>query len=197
MPDAKPSTLDRWYRRTSAEIEEARALAEQLGRDAYNRATSLGQGVAAPTLKALEAIGRAELQARQLEAEQAAAVTRRVVRGPQGGQRFPQQVSGAFGDFVSNYGDMRDANTRGGDKYFHCKANCEASQRGIYGQGVAQRMSNLREITDQRIKGDPRSASLADQRANLVGRGGGSGFPSRPCSETCASVRPRGLPSRY
>jgi len=39
------------------------------------------------------------------------------------------EVFGAIGDFAGNYQDMRDANTVGADKYFHCKANCQASKR--------------------------------------------------------------------
>ena len=35
---------------------------------------------------------------------------------------------GAVGDFLGKYRDMREANTIGADKYFHCKANCEATQ---------------------------------------------------------------------
>jgi len=31
-------------------------------------------------------------------------------------------------------------------------------------------MSNLREISDQRIKGDSRASSIADQKANKYGR---------------------------
>lgn len=30
----------------------------------------------------------------------------------------------SVGDFVTCYRDMRDANTIGADKYFHCLANC-------------------------------------------------------------------------
>lgn len=43
----------------------------------------------------------------------------------------------AFTGFFDNYTGMRDANTIGADKYFHCKANCSASQRGVSGQGTA------------------------------------------------------------
>lgn len=44
-----------------------------------------------------------------------------------------QAAGGAVMDFMQNYIDMRKANTIGGDKYFHCKANCEASRRGAAG----------------------------------------------------------------
>lgn len=122
------------------------------------------------------------------------------------------EAAGAAGDFRRNYKDMRDANTIGGDKYFHCKANCEASSRGSTGQYVAEKISNAREITDQRIKGDPRSASEADQSANRQGRAGGSGAAAQGmspipgaqdrtepnvCRATCGSLRPRGLDDKY
>ena len=119
-----------------------------------------------------------------------------------------KQTLGALGDFKRNYKDMRDANTIGGDKYFHCKANCEAASRGKAGEYVAEKVSNVREITDQRIKGDPRSASQADQAANHQGRAGGASAAAgnqsvaqspamQICTLTCSSLRPNGLPSKY
>jgi uncharacterized protein RhaS with RHS repeats len=123
-----------------------------------------------------------------------------------------KEAAGAAGDFKKNYNDMRNANTIGGDKYFHCKANCEAASRGSTGQAVAEKISNTREIADQRIKGDPRSASEADQVANRQGRAGGAEAASRGispingaqdrtdsniCRAVCGSVRPNGLPDDY
>ena len=122
------------------------------------------------------------------------------------------EAAGAAGDFKKNYGDMRDADTIGGDKYFHCKANCEAASRGSTGQFVAEKISNTREVTDQRIMRDPRSASEADQAANRQGRAGGAEAASRGmspipgaqdrtdpniCRAACGSLRPRGLPDEY
>lgn len=43
------------------------------------------------------------------------------------------------GDFWKNYQNMREANTIGADKYFHCVANCQASRRGL---GDADRAAN-------------------------------------------------------
>lgn len=65
--------------------------------------------------------------------------------------------------FINNYQDMRDANTIGADKYFHCKANCEAAQVSNIGSGVAKTISDTREWVDQNIKGDPEVASQQDQ----------------------------------
>ncbi len=103
---------------------------------------------------------------------------------------------GASGDFLKNYKDMRDANTIGGDKYFHCKANCEASQRGPSGTDTACTISDIREWVDQNIKGDPASASQADQVANQHGRTGEIN-PTTPCNRICAKFRPNGLPPQY
>lgn len=97
---------------------------------------------------------------------------------------------------MKNYNDMRDANTIGGDKYFHCKANCEASKRGKEGQAMACLISDTREWVDQNIKGDPASASAADQVANHYGRSQGASSGSS-CQEICSPFRPNGLPGRY
>lgn len=87
-----------------------------------------------------------------------------------------EEYIGAVDDFWRNYLDMRNANNKGADKYFHCKANCEAAQRGKKGAQMACLISDGREWFDQRIKGDPESASLDDQLANNYGRSQGGGF---------------------
>ncbi|WP_329841938.1 RHS repeat-associated core domain-containing protein [Stenotrophomonas sepilia] len=107
---------------------------------------------------------------------------------------YPTEYRQGVQDFVRNYIDMRLANTKLQDKYFHCKANCEAAQRGQGGKAAACNMSNAREIFDQRVKGDSSAASAADQRANLFGRNNaGEGS----CSEVCSPFRPNGLPDNY
>jgi RHS repeat-associated protein len=108
---------------------------------------------------------------------------------------FTNQVSGATRDFVRNYNDMRTANTIGADKYFHCKANCEATQRGWVGEKTACVISDTREGVDQHVKMDPASASQADQVANMAGRSGASSGGA--CEAVCGSFRPNGLPSGY
>ncbi len=104
---------------------------------------------------------------------------------------------GGSNDFIRNYTDMREANTIGGDKYFHCKANCEAAQRGIGGEIAAQCISDSREWVDQNIKGDPASASAADEAANQHGRTQGKANPNGDCRQICAPFRPNGLPLNY
>jgi uncharacterized protein RhaS with RHS repeats len=105
------------------------------------------------------------------------------------------QVIGGATDFMRNYNDMRTANTIGADKYFHCKANCEASRRGRAGDSVACKISDGREWFDQSIKGDPASASQADQAANTFGRSHAG--TSGSCDVVCGIYRPNGLSSRY
>jgi hypothetical protein len=112
------------------------------------------------------------------------------------GMRTVKAVAGAVGDFARNYGDMRDANTIGGDKYFHCTANCQASQRGPAGGLTATILSNGRELLDQ-LKGDPADSSAADQKANVMGRTGGQGDSRVPCKNVCLPVRPNGLEEKY
>lgn len=108
---------------------------------------------------------------------------------------FTKQTSGATRDFVRNYNDMRTANTIGADKYFHCKANCEATQRGWVGNAMACVISDAREGVDQYVKMDPASASQADQVANMAGRSGAASGGA--CEAVCGAFRPNGLPSGY
>ncbi|RLE33237.1 MAG: hypothetical protein DRJ61_07665 [Acidobacteria bacterium] len=98
--------------------------------------------------------------------------------------------------FFGNYMDMREANTIGADKYFHCKANCEAARCGPGGTDSACAISDAREAFD-RWKGDPPNASADDQRANQAGRDGAIRNPHYTCRTVCAQLRPTGLPRKY
>lgn len=40
---------------------------------------------------------------------------------------------------------MRIGNVKNSDKYFHCKGNCEAAQRGSTGDATAENIGNARE----------------------------------------------------
>jgi uncharacterized protein RhaS with RHS repeats len=71
--------------------------------------------------------------------------------------------------FLRNYDNMRLANWRKSDRYFHCKANCEAARCGSFGFREACGLGNAREFFD-RLLGDPISASQADQAASRFGR---------------------------
>jgi uncharacterized protein RhaS with RHS repeats len=97
--------------------------------------------------------------------------------------------------FFRNYDAMRAANWKLSDKYFHCKANCEAARCGKYGYAEACYMSDMRELTDQMF-GDPASASAADQAANRYGRDVAA-KAATTCQVGCAKYRPKGLPAQY
>ncbi|HEY4090716.1 MAG TPA: RHS repeat-associated core domain-containing protein [Luteibacter sp.] len=99
--------------------------------------------------------------------------------------------------FLKNYRDMRNANTIGADKYFHCKANCQAARLGVGGAIESRIVSEVRELTDQYVKGDPSWACDEDRAANALGRNGGRSSPSQTCSAVCAPLRPNGLPEEY
>jgi serum amyloid A protein len=118
------------------------------------------------------------------------------------GIEFVKDFSGGVSDFVETYNEMKDANWKNSDKYFHSKANFKASLRGPGGRYVAEKMSNLREITDQRIKGDSRASSVADQRANSYGRQQAQKLPSFHSFTfsygfVLDQYRPISLPAKY
>ncbi|MDD3311921.1 RHS repeat-associated core domain-containing protein [Pseudodesulfovibrio sp.] len=104
-----------------------------------------------------------------------------------------QQAAEGSADFMRNYGDMEEANTIGADKYFHCKANYEASQHGPGGKAAAWGLSELQELFGQ-MKGDPISGKEADQRANRTGR---NASHLNSCGEACDKYRPSSLDKRW
>ncbi len=117
----------------------------------------------------------------------------------------PRHVIGTARDFLRNYRNMRTAgrelvaaerSAEGNDKYFHCRANCDAAQRGRVGRFVAGVISDVREAYDQ-TKGDSEEASQADQEANRRGRDGARDGSGRSCQQVCETYRPRHLPERY
>jgi len=110
--------------------------------------------------------------------------------------RYWGDFGGGVGDFISNYRDMRKANTIGSDKYFHCMANCQASRRGLGGRDAAELISETRELFDEYVKRDPPSACNEDRSANRQGR---EGNPQDSCKDTCSSnsLRPPWLDPRW
>lgn len=113
---------------------------------------------------------------------------------------YPVDFMAGVYDFMRAYREMRQANWVGSDKYFHAKANFNASRRGPGGSRAATHLSNLREILDQRIKGDSRQDSREDQEANLYGRNMGwqHRYNSNADPRTILRrYRPHNLPNRY
>ena len=97
---------------------------------------------------------------------------------------------------------MREANWKNSDKYFHSKANFQASLRGIGGWKAAVDISNFREWYDQNVKGDSESDSRADQIANAYGRIRSMHYKTwqRPYinyKEAIPFYRPINLPDKY
>lgn len=109
----------------------------------------------------------------------------------------------AFGDFWKNYRDMREANTVDADKYFHCKANYEATSRGWDGFATSVFTSNMREaenlVMDPLRKGLGTTLSdiAADQRVNKHGRDAARSSQYSSAREACEIYRPKGLNEKY
>jgi hypothetical protein len=120
------------------------------------------------------------------------------VAGHQGAKDFCSDMIGGVSDFVHNYNEMKAANVKGADKYFHCMANCEATQRGAGGEAAATAIGYGREATDSiknLFKGMSLKESLADCKddlqANRVGRDGANA--GTRCYDVCERYRVRGL----
>jgi len=89
---------------------------------------------------------------------------------------------------------MKEANWKKSDKYFHCRANCDATRCGPFGDDEACDFSDFREWFDQKFKGDTPAQSAADQAANRFGRAGAKKQPNASCQTVCGPYRPKGLP---
>uniref|UniRef100_A0AC11EE71 Uncharacterized protein n=1 Tax=Ovis aries TaxID=9940 RepID=A0AC11EE71_SHEEP len=113
----------------------------------------------------------------------------------QGLGTFLREAGQGAKDMWRAYRDMKEANYKGADKYFHARGNYDAAQRGPGGVWAAKVISNAREtiqgITDPLLKGmtrdEVRKDSKADQFANEWGRSGKD--PNH--------FRPAGLPNKY
>ncbi|NXQ97781.1 SAA protein, partial [Sagittarius serpentarius] len=103
------------------------------------------------------------------------------------GGRFVWDAVGGARDMLRAYQDMREANYKGADKYFHARGNYDAAQRGPGGAWAAKVISDAREKWQSGVSGRGAEDTRADQEANAWGRSGGD--PNR--------YRPAGLPSKY
>ncbi|XP_049637069.1 serum amyloid A protein-like isoform X2 [Suncus etruscus] len=107
---------------------------------------------------------------------------------------FLREASQGAGDMWRAYSDMREANHKNSDKYFHARGNYDAARRGPGGAWAAKVISDAREGS-QRItdffkygnSGHGREDSKADQFANEWGRSGKD--PNH--------FRPAKLPEKY
>ncbi len=111
----------------------------------------------------------------------------------------------AIGDFARNYNDMLEADWKYSDKYFHAKANCQATQRGVLGEIVAEATSVLREIEEGIRKVIFEGNNLTEQikdakqdmKANEYGRQQGKTYSNEACEILIDVFRPNGLPDKY
>ncbi|KAM9302398.1 serum amyloid A-5 protein-like [Gastrophryne carolinensis] len=101
--------------------------------------------------------------------------------------RFAKQAAQGSADMLRAYKDMREANYKNSDKYFHARGNYDAARRGRGGAWAAKVISDAREAVQTRGSGRGAKDSKADQEANRWGRNGGN--PNR--------YRPKGLPRKY
>ncbi|XP_072516255.1 serum amyloid A [Salminus brasiliensis] len=99
---------------------------------------------------------------------------------------FPAEAVLGAADMWDAYTDMKEANWKKSDHYFHARGNYEAAQRGPGGKWVAELISDGREYL-QNLNGQAPEDAVADQWANQWGREGGD--PN--------VFRPNGLPSKY
>jgi RHS repeat-associated protein len=100
---------------------------------------------------------------------------------------------GAAGVFVAQNQRMRDNNTIGVDKYFHCMANCEGTKQGPCGAGASQILSFVREAYGA-AKGDPAQDRRDDFSANAHGR---TCPPTQTCAQRCEPLLPSHLPPGF
>ncbi len=113
-----------------------------------------------------------------------------------------EKAGNAFGDFRRNQRNLKKT-TPEADKYFHCKANYEATKRGWDGEIAAHALSDAKEI----IAGIPQIAqhgldvtikdSQKDQVANIVGRNNAKLKGYKSAKEACAIFRPKDLNEKY
>ena len=115
------------------------------------------------------------------------------------------QIKDAIEIFITNYQDMKKANTIGADKYFHSKANCTAAQRGKIASIIAKGISELREFSDSfknvyfknMTKIESEKDSMEDRQANDYGRNQGQIDKTTNCGVLVDKYRPNGLSEEY
>ncbi|XP_038621002.1 serum amyloid A protein isoform X1 [Tachyglossus aculeatus] len=101
--------------------------------------------------------------------------------------RFIKEAGQETWDMWRAYSDMREANFKNSDEYFHARGNYDAAKRGPGGAWAAEILSDGREFLQGGSSGRGVEDSLADQEANRHGRSGGD--PNH--------YRPAGLDEKY
>lgn len=91
-------------------------------------------------------------------------------------------------DMWNNYERMKQRNWTGDDKYYHCMANCQATDQGFGGAVAAKIISFFRTDVSSRIL-EP-TDWRNDDKANKCGQQGGN------CDKTCAPWVPKSSPGK-
>lgn len=102
---------------------------------------------------------------------------------------YINQGKKAVDDMLEEFNQMKESNTVGADKYYHCIAHCRATKEGPGGEFMSIIGGYGKEAKDV-FKYGP-SDCAEDLAANEQGRNAGS---SQSCIDQCNSLRPPGLP---
>ncbi len=105
-----------------------------------------------------------------------------------------RDLIGGAGDMIAGQRGVVDAGTVGADAYFHCRASCDASSRGVSGNDAACALGDLRED----YQDEPLPDRRRDENANLQGQIEGLLDPKGSCYDACRGLIPAwGIPSRH
>ena len=85
-------------------------------------------------------------------------------------------------DFLFTYLQFKTRKFKNSDLYFHCLANCQASQAGLGGRDAAKFFGTLREIAQ--LSQDSFQSCLEDEMANRTGRNAGLNS-QQSCFQSC------------
>jgi RHS repeat-associated protein len=105
---------------------------------------------------------------------------------------FPISGPAAAAVQAKSFVDMRNDDTIGNDKYFHCVANCQSSR--IAGGTAACAVAGAREDSQESLNWHNEDRA-ADEAANAFGRTGASSPAS--CQQVCANYIVNGINSKY
>jgi hypothetical protein len=103
------------------------------------------------------------------------------------GLNYTSGYINAYVDFWRNSARLEKGKIINSDKYFHCMANCQATNWGQGGKDAAQYLSIFKEWFDENIKGRSREDCLSDLEADWQGQKGGN------CKETCSQYEVPGI----
>lgn len=112
------------------------------------------------------------------------------------GTRLGPGIGCAASAMIRNFQHLHHDNTIGNDKYFHCKAHCEAAQCPDGGRLAGYLFGQAREnrnSLDDHFKGFPGDRA-EDVEANNHGL---KACPSTDCKQHCDRFRVRGIKERY